>query len=558
MIQFLARAVWDLGSLVAARPLRRQAAEFEAATRRPREVQEALLRRILLRQADTAFGRDHHFRAIRDAADFRRRLPAASYEDLEPYLARVRRGEFDALLADRQVLMFALTSGTTAARKYIPVTPQYLADYRRGWHLWGLRVYDDRPSLKMRPILQFAGDWDEFRTEGGTPCGAVTGLTARMQKHLIRLLYRVPACAGKVRDPAAKYYLALRLSLPSRLGMIVAANPSTLVGLARAGDREKESLVRDLYDGALSPRCDVPAEVRAALARRLRRRHRARARELEAVVRRTGTLYPRDYWPTDCLLANWTGGSVGAYLRQYPRYFGGMPVRDVGLVASEGRMTIPLAEGEPSGVLDITSHYFEFVPEAEADRPDPVTLGAHELEEGGRYFLLPTTAYGLYRYRLNDLVRVTGFHRRTPKLEFLSKGAHFANLTGEKLSEYQVVRAVEEALRELDLPPAAYALAPCWDEETPYYGLFIEQGDLADASRRARLAGLVDGGLRLLNTEYAAKREGLRLGPLRLELLPGGAWQRWDGRRLARQGGSPEQYKRPCLIPDLNFRDSIV
>ena len=46
----------------------------------------------------------------------------------------------NALLADKRVHMFALTSGTTAARKFIPVTDQYLADYRRGWNMWGLKV----------------------------------------------------------------------------------------------------------------------------------------------------------------------------------------------------------------------------------------------------------------------------------------------------------------------------------------------------------------------------------------------------------------------------------
>src|SRR5262249_12095216 len=335
-----------------------------------------------------------------------------------------------------QVHMFALTSGTTAARKFIPVTPQYLADYRRGWNLWGLKIFRDHPEVKLRPIVQLSGDWQEFTTPAGIPCGSVTGLTATMQKRIIRWMYCVPACVGRVKDAAAKYYVALRLSLPRRVGMIIAANPSTLVSLARAGDQEKEALIRDLYDGTLNARCPVTPEVRAELAGRTRRRHPERARELEAIVRRTGTLYPRDYWPSDCILGNWTGGSVGAYLRHYPRYYGATPVRDVGLIASEGRMTIPIAEGTPSGVLDITTHYFEFIPEEEADRPQPTVLAAHELEEGGKYFILPTTAFGLYRYHISDLVRVTGFYNRTPLLEFLSKGSHFANLTGEKLSEY--------------------------------------------------------------------------------------------------------------------------
>src|SRR5947209_4730572 len=93
--------------------LRRHVRAFDAATHDPRAVQEALLRRILAYHADTDFGREHHFRAIRTVADFRRHLPVAGYDAFEPYLARVRKGELNALLADRTVHMFALTSGTT-------------------------------------------------------------------------------------------------------------------------------------------------------------------------------------------------------------------------------------------------------------------------------------------------------------------------------------------------------------------------------------------------------------------------------------------------------------
>jgi hypothetical protein len=554
MLRWLLRKF--IGKIIAY-PVRRGLARFEAATHRVREEQEALLRRILAAHARTDFARDHHFAQVRTPDDFRRHLPVAGYEYFEPYIARVRRGDFRALLGDRHVHMFALTSGTTAARKYIPVTPRYLADYRRGWNFWGLRVFQHHPEIKLRPIVQLSSDWQEFHTEAGIPCGNVTGLTAAMQKRIIRWLYCVPACAGRIKDAAAKYYTALRLSLPRRVGLLIAANPSTLVSLARAGDQAKEDLIRDLYDGTLSGRVDVPADVRAALHRQVRHRHPERARELEAIVRQTGTLYPRDYWPGDCLIGTWTGGSVGAYLRHFPRYYGDTPVRDIGLLASEGRMTIPVADGTPSGVLDITSHFFEFLPEAEAGRPNPVVLSAHEVQEGKTYFILLTTSYGLYRYHIHDLVRVTGFHNRTPLLEFLSKGSHFANITGEKLSEYHVAGAMAEVLKEMDLSVTAYSLAPCWNDELPYYGLFVERGDLTSREQGLRLAAQLERRLAVVNVEYAAKRESRRLGPVRLAMLPTGTWHQWDRQRLARTGGNPEQYKHPCLISDPKFRDTV-
>jgi hypothetical protein len=536
---------------VIATPVRRQLAKFEAATTRPREVQEALLLDLIRYQAATSFGRDHRFSDVRTVEDLRRRVPVAGYDYVEPYLERVRKGETSALLADPRVLMFALTSGTTASRKYIPVTPQYLKDYRRGWNLWGLKVFRDHDAVKMRPIVQLSGDWDEHRTEAGIPCGSVTGLTANAQKRLIRWLYCVPPVVGKVKDPASKYYLALRLSLPRSVGMIIAASPSTVVNMARAGDRDKEHLLRDLRDGTLSRHFDIPSEVRAALEPRLGK-HPERVKELEAIIARTGTLYPKDYWPGDCLLGNWTGGSMGAYLRQYPRYFGTPLVRDVGLIASEGRMTIPLQDGTASGVLDVTTHYYEFIPESEADSHKPTVLGAHELKEGGRYFILLTTSYGLYRYHIYDLVRVTGFHNQTPLIEFLSKGSSISSITGEKLSEYQVTHAVADVLRELDASISCYSLAPCWDDEMPYYGLFVERGDLSE-EHAARIAEKLDARLRSANIEYASKRDTRRLGAVRPEWVQPGFWQEWDRGRLNRSGGTPEQYKHPCLIADPQF-----
>ena len=283
--------------------------------------------------------------------------------------------------------MFALTSGTTATRKFIPVTDRYLADYKRGWNIWGLKVLRDHRDTRLRPIVQLSGDYEEFHTEAGIPCGAVTGLTATMQKRIIRWLYCVPACVGKIKDTAAKYYVTLRLSLPRQVAMVISANPSTLLNLARLGDKEKEALIRDLADGTLSDRVDVPAAIRAALRGRLRK-HPERARELEDIVRRTGTLYPKDYWPRECLLGNWMGGSMGAYLRQYPRYYGNHPVRDVGLIASEGRMTIPFDDSTPAGILDITTHYFEFIPEAEVEQPAADRAGRPRAP-GGRPLLHP-------------------------------------------------------------------------------------------------------------------------------------------------------------------------
>jgi hypothetical protein len=541
-------------------PIRRQLRQFEVACQSPEAVQRDLLFRILRNQQGTAFGRDHGFGSVATVADYRKSVPVAPYEYVSSYIDRVQKGETSALLAAKRVHLFALTSGTTASRKLIPVTDDYLAAYKRGWNMWGVKMYRDNRGRRvaMRPIVQMVGDPEEFRTEAGIPCGNLSGYTAMVQKRLIRRMYAVPYITGKIKDPKARYYVALRCSIARNVSQFMAANPSTLVQFARTLDAEKEHLLRDLRDGTLRTDLDLAPDIREQISRGLGR-DAALAARLGTIAEKAGRLLPTDVWPVEGTVINtWTGGSMGPYLRQLPQYFGEPPIRDLGLLASEGRMTIPFEDATPGGVLDIWSHYFEFIPEGEIDSPQPTVLGAHEIAEGKSYYLIPTTAYGLYRYHISDLVRVTGFFGRTPVVEFLGKGHRFANMTGEKLSEYHVTKAMDAVARRSAQPVTAYSLAPVWDERQPYYGLFLEESDATDTGRLKQFLADFDRQLGEENIEYAAKREGGRLGPVRAVLIPNGTWAAWDRSRLAQTGGSPEQYKHPCLIGDLKFRESMT
>ena len=131
------------------------------------------------RHADSQFGRDHRFAQIRTTADFRRQVPIRGYEGHEPYIERVRNGDVNALFGPgTEVLMFAMTSGTTNRPKTIPVTRQSLQDYREGWTIWGIRAFDthfDGLRRGLRPILQLASDWRRASPRPGYLAGRSRG-----------------------------------------------------------------------------------------------------------------------------------------------------------------------------------------------------------------------------------------------------------------------------------------------------------------------------------------------------------------------------------------------
>jgi hypothetical protein len=257
------------------------------------------------------------------------------------------------------------------------------------------------------------------------------------------------------------------------------------------------------------------------------------------------------------VLAVWTGGSVGVYLPRVRELYGDVAIRDHGLSASEGRITIPLADGSSAGILDYRNHYFEFIPVDQHGTTNPTILESHELVEGCDYYVLLTTSGGLYRYDIQDVVRCVGFEGEAPLIEFLNKGKHFSNITGEKLSEYQVIDAVQRAFTELQLPIATFTLAPSMDQfqHKPRYLLLVEAE--AHCGQAAELARHVQRNLTTNNLEYGEKSSSGRLLPVAVhDVAPG----TWDALRMdrTRDRGNFEEYKHPCLVGRLTFLEELA
>jgi hypothetical protein len=136
----------------------------------------------------------------------------------------------------------------------------------------------------------------------------------------------------------------------------------------------------------------------------------------------------------------------------------------------------------------------------------------------------------------------------------LNKGKHFSNITGEKLSEYQVVSAVQGSFQELGLVVDHFTVAPVMGER-PGYLLLLEPD--ADDGRRGRLAALVERRLGELNCEYAEKRRTGRLEPLAVQEVPLGTWDEYRRQKTAERGNL-EEYKQPCLVGDLTFVNRLL
>jgi hypothetical protein len=516
---------------------------FRRFNRRLRDVDRTQLRtlaRALSALRGSEFSVRNSLDRVRTPAELRRALPLQTYEDLRPFIDRVRDGDSGALFAPGiSILMFATSSGTTAARKFVPVTPEFVRQYRRGWNTFGLKMLSDHPRAFLRHILQSSGRYDESVTSSGVPCGAITGLLARTQKPIVRRFYVGRPEIAYLDDPAARYYTLARFGIVHDVAFAVTANPATLIRIAQIASENAEELIRDVRDGTLSPRIVPDAALRKRLSAALRPAP-SRASALAALQSQHGSLRPRDYWQLE-FAACWTGGSMGHYLPKLREWFGPLPTRDVGLLASEGRVSIPLADNTPAGVLDVEAACFEFICTRDADSPNPATLAPRELEPGSDYVVVLTNDAGLVRYRLDDVVRVHGFVGQAPIIEFLHRSGRVASVAGEKLTENQLVAAIQAACRELHVETPEFLAAPQW-ADTPFYRI-----NTSIACVEA-LSVCLERHLCDQNDEYASRRKSGRLGPLQVRHVPQRCFEALDRRLLARGGSPAEQFKRPCLL----------
>ncbi len=539
-----------LHGIRARRTFRRAAANCAGA-------QESALLAKLRRASGTEYGRRFLFSKITSPEGYRKVVPIVTYEDLAPMIERIVRGERNVLFPPREkLLMFAMTSGTTGTPKYVPVTGRYYRELAKGNFVWGVHLLYDHPGAISHKILHVISPRRESETELGIPCGAATGLVAESQKRIAHLKYALAPDVYRIGDYDAKYYCIMLLAMQHKISLLIAANPSTLVALGSCLEKNAGRMVKDWFDGTLSVAERLDPSMRRVVARRAGKR-RAMASRLDRLLMKHGRLRPSDVWPELALIGCWTGGTLTPYLDLVKEYWGDKPLRDPGLIASEGRMTIPLEDGEGGGVLDVESHFYEFIP-YEGGEGAGDTLLAHELQEGGKYYIILTTSSGFYRYNISDVVQVTGYFGDTPILKFLHKGSRISSLTGEKISEHQVVEAFRACERFLGFMSPQFAVCPGWAVPPFYFVLLEERPDgMFDGETGERLLKSIgerfDAELAALNMEYKNKRDSGRLGAPAVRLIPGNSFEREKRDRIRKSGGRLEQYKHAYLSPQLDY-----
>lgn len=440
---------------------------FRDALADPGREQRRRLRQILAANAHTAFGRRHGFGRIASVADFRRRVPLAGYDEVEPWVARIRAGEPRVLTRD-PVRRLVPSSGSTAAAKLIPFTRTLQAEFNRALGPWVVDLYRRHPRLARGraywsispPAAAAAGTETEA---SAVPVGFAddTAYLGGRARGLVARTLAVPAAvAGLAGLEAFRHATLLALLQAEDLALISVWHPSFLTLLLEPLGRHWDRLLADLAAGTFHPpgaaaggSGDLVGPAFAPAPRRAER------------LARLGPSRPAALWPHLAVISCWADGHAAAPAAALAERFPGVAVEPKGLMATEAFVSLPFGGRRP---LAVTSHFFEFLDDA--GRPHL----ADELVAGGEYAVVVTTGGGLARYRLGDRVRVEGYLDATPCLRFLGKEDQVSDRCGEKLADGHVAAVLERLLGGSGVEADFALLAPDETGGRPGYTLYLQ------------------------------------------------------------------------------------
>jgi hypothetical protein len=474
----------------------------------PYNIQMETLHYLLRKAQNTWWGKKYNFSEMHSLEEFKQSVPLQTYDDIKPYVDRMREGEND-LLWPGDVKWFAKSSGTTSDKsKFIPVTKDALEDC----HLRGpkdvfaiyIKNYPETKVLKGKS-LTLGGSHKINNFSNNSYYGDLSAI----------LIENVPFWTDLIRIPPAE------------------------IALIEEFEEKIEQIIDISLEQNVTSLAGVPSWYLVLLKR---------------ILEKTGKNNILEVWPN---LEVFIHGGVNfePYREQYKKLIPseGMHYMET-YNASEGFFAI---QDDPSRsdmmlMLDY-GVYYEFIPMEEFGKENARVLSLEDVELNKNYALVISTNAGLWRYIIGDTVQFTG---KTPfRLKITGRTRHFINAFGEEVIIDNAENALQKACHETGAIINEYTAGPVFmtDNRKGAHQWIIEfEKEPADLNQ---FADVLDKTLQEVNSDYEAKRyKSMTLEQIHLVAAPKGTFYQW----MKNRGKIGGQNKIPRLANDRKYLEELL
>lgn len=481
--------------------------QIELFMKYPLDVQEEWFKKLILAARSTEWGRKYDYASINSYSDFVSRVPVNDYNDIKPYIDRLRSGEQN-LLWNTEIRWFAKSSGTTSDKsKFIPVSQEALDEchFKGGKDL--LSIYcTNHPDTQIFTgrLLGMGGTHFPDNPEAGTFVGDVSAI----------IMENLPSWVELIRTPDLS--IALMAEWESKIERIAQItrfeNVTNITG--------------------------VPSWTLVLLKR---------------VLEITGKNNIREVWPNLELFIH-GGVSFLPYHNQFRQLIPGPMNYLETYNASEGFFGIQdrIDADDMLLMLDY-GIFYEFIPMSPNGQQGMKAIPLEEVTAGVNYAMVISTNAGLWRYQIGDTVTFTSTDPY--RIRITGRTRNFINAFGEELIIDNALKALESACEKTGAMINEFTAAPVYfsDNASGAHEWLIEFEK--EPTDLAYFTELFDNALKALNSDYEAKRyNNMILNQPLIRSLPYGTFYNWLKKR-DKLGG---QFKVPRLANNRDYVDEIL
>jgi hypothetical protein len=464
--------------------------------------QENIFKTLLKTGRLTEFGKDHSFETIKTYDDFKRLVPIRDYEELKPYIEKVKQGTENVLWKGKPIY-FAKTSGTTSGVKYIPITKDSIPNHintARNALLCYMAVSGNYDFASGKLI--FLSGSPELDRVAGIPTGRLSGIVNHHVPNYLRTNQLPSYETNCIEDWETKLDKIVDETISQDMTLISGIPPWMQMYFDRLVERTGKKV------GELFPNFSVMVQGGVNF-------QPYKAKLMESIGRQVDTV---ELFP-----------------------------------ASEGFFAFQDNYKEEGLLLNTNSGiFFEFVPANEIGNENPTRLCLKDVVIGENYALIISSNAGLWSYNIGDTIKFIS--TKPYKLLVTGRIKHYISAFGEHVIGEEVESALLNAAKDEGIRIIEFTVAPFISQTKgkSYHEWFIEFEN--EPANMMSFAQKVDNNLRQKNVYYDDLIAGNILEQLKITIVKKNGFRDYM-KSIGRLGG---QNKVPRLSNDRKLADELA
>ena len=517
----------------------------------PVETQEKILLKIMDDNKDTEYGKKIGFKDVHSVEDFQRIVPLSNYDTYADYVDRMMNGEKN-LMMKAKCIRYCTSSGSVGKPKVLPQSARALFNMQSmGFaatpacaKMW-FEKHGKKFPKQIGPVAVILTGHKMKDGKMGNGAGQVP---FTYLKPISRFFMTTPNdfMYPENEDAVDSTYFHLRFALQNKdvsfLGSMVV---TLLTGMFDYLEQNWELICKDIELGTIDKSIKCPPELRAKWEKKFKPMPK-RALEIRRECEKgfDDPIAPR-IWPKFAWSYGMVGSNLKFYVQKLRKHTGDAPIHNMGYAAAEGYMAMPVELDVNDYVLLPRSIFFEFIPIDDPECERPLTM--KEIEVGKEYELVVTNFSGLYRYQIEDVVRVTGFYNKTPKVEFLYRNNLAMNIANEKTTTQMVDWAALETQKKAGINFKGYSFYADTAHDPVRYMLLAEPEEKLSEEKIKEFEKALDEWLNESNEKYFKYRRWGMIGEPKLAILKDNTYDDYRD-YLKKQGKVLNQIKPVTVI----------